>query len=72
MMRKGTCLWLCSIPHGRTEKNARFRFIEVSEAIVSDERRESRFRIVIKHATGASETFESGRRAKQATIPCHT
>lgn len=48
------------------------RFVEVSEIYIQDERRESRFRVVIKHATGAQETFESKKKSRNARIPCQT
>ena len=55
------------------------RFIEITEIVVSDQRRESRsrFKVDIRHATGgveeaAEETFMSEEKASRVTIPCET
>ena len=50
----------------------RSRFIEVSEIYVEDEIREATFRVVIRHGTGAEESFESERKARSATFICQT
>ena len=56
------------------------RFIEVLGFSISDSRRASKFKVVIRHAAssgdgdekGAEETFVSEGKASEVTIPCET
>ncbi|KZT03681.1 WD40 repeat-like protein [Laetiporus sulphureus 93-53] len=48
------------------------RYIELKEVKISDYRRASKFRVIIKHQSGAQEVFETAEKSSDAVVDCDT
>ena len=57
--------WSCTVKEAS-------RFIEIAKISISNVRKPSSLKVVIRHAMGAEEEFETNEKSSEATIPCHT
>ena len=61
-------------PSDDTSPNATYttKYRELKRITIADDKRASKFRVILTHGSGAREEFVTAHKAKKATVTCDT